>query len=50
MLDKPLNNFVHMTSHSEVNLNRLCVAVAKLSKALAWLSFVRSHERPEFKA
>ena len=25
-----------------------CVAVAKLSKALAWLSCVRSRERPEF--
>ena len=27
-----------------------CVAVAKLSKALAWFSCVRSRERPEFKA
>ena len=27
-----------------------CVAVAKLSKALAWLSCVRSRERPEFRA
>ena len=26
----------------------ICVAVAKLSKALAWLSCVRSRERPEF--
>ena len=27
----------------------MCVAVAKLSKALAWLSCARSRERPEFK-
>ena len=27
-----------------------CVAAAKLSKALAWLSCVRSRERPEFYA
>ena len=28
----------------------ICVTVAKLSKELAWLSCVRSHERPEFEA
>ena len=27
-----------------------CVAVVKLYKAMAWLSCVRSRERPEFKA
>ena len=30
--------------------NISCVAVAKFSKALAWLSFLRSHKRPEFEA
>ena len=28
----------------------MCVAVAKLCKALAWLSCVRSRERPKFNA
>ena len=32
------------------SLSLECVAVAKLSKALAWLSCARSRERPEFKS
>ena len=33
-----------------VRFKMMCVAMAKLSKALAWISSVRSRERPEFKA
>ena len=40
--------FINLETHWQMTIE--CVVVAKLSKALAWLSCARLRERPEFKA